>query len=53
MHPPLPTRIPSGRPAAPLQIKEEVQVAQGISALIARLDVAGLLHYGNSARNSM
>ncbi|PRW33791.1 GCC2 and GCC3 domain containing [Chlorella sorokiniana] len=34
-------------------IKEQVQLAQGVSALVARLDVGGLLHYGNSTENSM
>lgn len=46
-HPILPPR------RHPLQIKEQVQLVQGVSALIARLDVGGLLHYGNSTENSM
>lgn len=51
---PLPSAAPCFPPrSAGPQVKEEVQLAQGISALIARLDVGGLLHYGDNGQNSM
>lgn len=34
-------------------VKEQVQVTQGISALVARLDFSGKIQYGNGAENDL